>query len=59
MERAADLFDEAADLHTDMLVYLQDGGSCQPEAAEIASALRDAAVLERESGHIFLAKGRG
>ena len=58
VERAADLFDEAAALYTDVLTVLEDGIVGQSEAEQITSALRDAAALEREIGEILLIKGK-
>ncbi|MGD8969214.1 MAG: hypothetical protein PVI07_17050, partial [Anaerolineae bacterium] len=59
VERAADLFDEAADLYTDALAALEDGVAGRSEAEGIADTLRDAAALERDIGHIFLTRGEG
>jgi hypothetical protein len=58
VERAADLFDEVADLYSDALAALEDGVSGRSEAEHVADALRDAAALEREIGQIFLTRGR-
>jgi hypothetical protein len=58
VERAAGLFDEAAELYTDALAALEDGVADQSEAKGIANTLRDAAALEREIGQIFLTRGR-
>ena len=55
--RAADLFDEAADLYADTLAALEDGVAAQSEAEQIANTLRDAAALEREIGQVFLTRG--
>jgi hypothetical protein len=57
VERAADLFDGAADLYAEVLAALEDGIAEQPEADQIGSMLRDAAALEREVGQIFLTRG--
>jgi hypothetical protein len=58
VERAADLFDEAAGCYTDALAALEDGVAGQSEAGQVAKALRDTAALEREIGQIFLTRGR-
>jgi hypothetical protein len=57
IERAADLFDEAAGLYADALAALEDGFADQSEADQMANTLREAAALEREIGQLFLAKG--
>ena len=57
IERAADLFDEAAGLYAGALAALEDGVADQSEADQMASALRKAAALEREIGETFLARG--
>ena len=57
VERAADQFEEAADRYATALKTLQDGVLEASEAPHAASALRDAAALEREIGLIFQAKG--
>jgi hypothetical protein len=57
VERAADLFDQAADCYTDALAALEDGVAGESEAKGIADTLRDAAALEHEIGQIFLARG--
>jgi hypothetical protein len=59
IERAADLFDEAADLYTDALAALEDGVAGQSEAEQVAKALQDAAAVERGIGQIFLTRGEG
>jgi hypothetical protein len=58
IERAAGLFDEAADHYADALAALEDGVAGRSEAEGISKALRDVAALEREIGQIFLSKGR-
>lgn len=58
VERAADLFDQAAECYTDALAALEDGVAGQSEAKDIAAMLRGAAATEREIGQIFLARGR-
>ena len=57
VERAADLFDQAADRYTDALAALEDGVAGESEAGQVARALGDAAALEREIGQIFLVRG--
>ncbi len=59
VERAADLFDEAAALYIDALAALEGGIAGQSEADQIANMLRDAAALEREIGQVFLIRGEG
>jgi len=58
VERAADLFNGAADRYTDALAALEDGVADESEAEQVAKVLRHAAALEREIGQIFLSKGR-
>ncbi|MFO7740974.1 MAG: hypothetical protein R6X31_01550 [Anaerolineae bacterium] len=58
VERAADLFDGAADRYKDALAELEDGVADQSEAQRIANTLREAAALEREIGQILLTRGR-
>jgi hypothetical protein len=57
VERAADLFDEAAELYARALVGLEDGVADRLEAEGIADTLRGAAGLERDIGGIFLTRG--
>jgi hypothetical protein len=57
IERAADLFDEAAKLYAEALSALEKGIANQTEADQIAGMLSEAAALEREIGKIFLAQG--
>jgi hypothetical protein len=59
VERAAGLFDEAADHYAGALAALEDGVAGQSEAEQVAKALREAAALEREVGQIFLTRGEG
>lgn len=58
IERAADLFDQAADEYDKTLAALEDGIADQAEANQIATWLRNAAAAEREVGQIFLARGQ-
>jgi hypothetical protein len=58
VERAAALFDRAADDYEAVLSEVEDGIADQREADEIATRIRDAAMAEREAGEIFLAHGR-
>ncbi len=57
LERAADLFDEAAALYAEAVAGLEDIVGDQSEADRIAAMLRDAASMEREIGQIFLRRG--
>jgi len=57
IERAADLFDEAAKLYVEALSALEKGIANQAEADGIAGMLSRAAAIEREIGKIFLARG--
>lgn len=57
VERAADLFDEAAVRYADVLIALEDGVADRAEANQISQALSDSAALEREVGRVFLARG--
>jgi hypothetical protein len=56
VERAAELFDRAADAYAQALAALEDGIADQAEAGQTAARLRLAAAAEREAGEIFLAK---
>ncbi len=58
IERAAVLFDRAADDYEAVLSGLDDGIADRVEADQIAAWLRDAATVEREAGQIFLARGQ-
>lgn len=58
IERAAALFDQAADDHEAALIAVRNGIADQAEADQIAAWLRDAARAERESGEILLARGQ-
>jgi hypothetical protein len=58
VERAAALFDRAAEDYEAALDEVEDGIGDQREADRIATWIRDAAAAEREVGEIFLAHGR-
>jgi hypothetical protein len=58
VERAADLFDQAAGDYEAVLKATEDGVADQAEAEQIAAWLRAAAAVEREAGQIFLARGQ-
>jgi hypothetical protein len=57
VEHAAELFDQATDAYARALASLEDGIADQAEADQIAAWLRAAAVVEREVGKLFLARG--
>jgi hypothetical protein len=58
VERAAGLFDEAADCYTRALAALEDGVVDESEGKRIANTLRDAGATEREVGQILLTRGK-
>jgi len=58
IERAAALFERAADDYRAVLTALNDGIADQAEAEYMAQHLRSAAGAEREIGAIFMARGR-
>jgi hypothetical protein len=58
IQRAAELFDQAADAYARALKSLEDGIDVQEEADQIAAWLRDAATAERKAGEVFFAQGR-
>ncbi len=58
IERAAALFDQAADDYETVLNAAGDGITDQAEADQVATWLRGAAVAEREAGQIFLDRER-
>jgi hypothetical protein len=58
VERAAALFDRAAEDYEAVLGGVEDGIADQREANQMATRIRDAAMAEREAGEIFLARGR-
>ncbi len=58
IERAADLFDQAADNYQTILDATQASIADQAEAGQIAAWLREAATSEREAGQIFIQQGQ-
>jgi hypothetical protein len=58
IERAAALFDRAAEDYRAVLSELNDGVAGEAESAQVAARLREAASAEREAGEIFLARGQ-
>jgi hypothetical protein len=57
VQRAADLFEQAAEHYQRALTLLEDGLADQSGADQVAARLREAAAAEREAAGIFLARG--
>lgn len=58
LERAATLFERAAEDYAAVLEAMNNGIVDQAEAEWIADLFRDAAAAERQAGEIFLARGQ-
>jgi hypothetical protein len=58
IERAAALFDRAAEDYEAALKGIEDGIADEAESAQVGGWLREAATAERAAGEIFLARGQ-